>query len=144
MEQIRAMKSLFQATIDKTRGVVRPLLQRRKAPAFVPPPPRPSGDDKSYAAVAVRPCKNACQAALALAHQRLLKNEAPESLPLPGCTNPGCRCRLETFHDRRAAGERRSRGDEADSDLNDANRRLPGDRRINKQRARPTAYFNDY
>jgi len=145
MEQIKAMKSLFQATVDKTRGVVEPLLQRRSTPAPELPLVRRNGDDKSYAAVAVRPCTNACPAAMALAHQRLLKNEAPESLPLPGCTNSSCRCRLETFYDRRAADERRTRGDDdTNEESNDGNRRLPGDRRVNKQRARPTAYFNDY
>jgi hypothetical protein len=145
MEQIRAMKSLFQATVDKTRGVVQPLLQRRKAPAPVSPVVRRNSDHKSYAAVTVRPCTEACQAAVALAHKRLLKNEAPESLPLADCTNPSCRCRLETFHDRRAAGERRTRDDDdTNQESSDDNRRLPGDRRVNKQRARPTAYFNDY
>jgi len=145
MEQIKAMKSLFQATVDKTRGVVEPLLQRRRAPAPFATAVRRNGDDKSYAAVAVRPCTGACQAAMALAHKRLLQNEAPDSLPLADCTNVRCRCRLETFHDRRAAGERRMRGeDDTDEESNDDNRRLPGDRRVNKQRAQPTAYFNDY
>lgn len=146
------MKSLLRATVEATRGVVAPLTARRNgvanatpgrspapAPAATPGPSR-----ESYAAVAIRPCPQACEKAQALAHRRMLKDEAPESLPLPGCTNNGCKCRFEYFHDRRAEGERRDRGDDEEEAKDDSNRRLPGDRRINKQRARPTSYFNDH
>jgi len=137
------MKSLLRATLEATRGVVEPLIARRSAAARpVAPTPVPQ---QSYVAVAIRPCPGACQAALALAHQRLLKHEVPEHLPLPGCTNAKCRCRLEEFEDRRAEGERRQRLDEETTGVDDdVNRRLPGDRRIARQRARPTAYFNDH
>ena len=90
----------------------------------------------------MRPCTDACAAARAIAHRRLLFAEAPESVPLPGCKNPDCRCRLERFDDRRAADERRMR--DREQDAANGERRLPGDRRINKQRARPVSYFNDY
>lgn len=140
------MKSLFRATVEATRGFVAPLTARRNGAAKprVPEPiVRQPGRD-SYAAVTVRPCKQACEKAQALAHRRMLKDEAPESLPLPGCTNSACQCRFEYFEDRRAEAERRGRGREDDDATGDSNRRLPGDRRINKQRKRPTAYFNDY
>lgn len=142
MEQIRAMKSLFRATMVATRGIVRPLISRRNGV------PEPAASDpaanRSYSAIAVRPCRGACDAALKIAHNRLLKREAPAELPLPGCTNTQCRCRLEAFEDRRAADERRQRLDDTASFDRDENRRSPGDRRINKQRARATSYFNDY
>jgi len=142
------MKSLFRATIEATRGVVAPLAARRNGVAKstpTPPPPATRGPSReSYGAVAIRPCARACEKAQALAHRRVLKDEAPDSLPLPGCTNHGCKCRFEYFHDRRAEGERRDRGVDGEDGEKDSNRRLPGDRRINKQRARPASYFNDH
>lgn len=140
------MKSLFRATVDLTRGVMEPLMARRGAVAEAPPPPplRPPVANRSYAAVTVRPCAGACEAAQALAHKRILRDEAPTDLPLPGCTNNACQCRFEEFEDRRAADERRHRPEDTSSFDGDVNRRLPGERRVNKQRAKPTSYFNDY
>lgn len=142
------MKSLFRATVEATRGVVAPLTARRNGVAKSTPTPTPAAtpgpNRESYAAVAIRPCAQACEKAQALAHRRMLRDEAPESLPLPGCTNNGCKCRFEFFHDRRAESERRDRGRDGDDAETSSNRRLPGDRRINKQRARPTSYFNDH
>jgi len=139
------MKSLFRTTLEKTRGVIKPLLDRQRRANNAPPAPVPTpGPQASYAAVAIRPCVGACEAALALGHRRMLKREAPEELPLQGCTNANCRCHFEKFDDRRAEGERRDRPEDTSSFDEGVNRRLPGDRRVNKQRSRPTAYFNDH
>ena len=138
------MKALLRTTLEATRGVVKPLLARRRGVGSTPATTRTPRTQASFPAVTIRPCPNACEAALALGHRRILKRDAPEELPLQGCTKTDCRCRLEEFDDRRAEGERRDRPDDACRFDDGENRRLPGDRRINKQRSRPTAYFNDH
>ena len=64
----------------------------------------------SYHAVAIRPAKDACEAAKEAAGQRYLSKDAP-LLPLKDCTRPEhCACRYQHYDDRRAGPRRESEG----------------------------------
>jgi hypothetical protein len=67
---------------------------------------RPSGDNKRWHAVSVKPCPGACPTAASGRVRRWLSREAPQ-LPLPGCTRPDtCRCTYQHHEDRRSGGRR--------------------------------------
>ncbi|MCX4189834.1 hypothetical protein [Methylophaga sp. OBS3] len=82
-----------------------------------------------YAAVQVRACGNACQAAVQTAKITFLNTQAP-TLPLNACDRIGqCECRFQHFADRRHQPDRRLNtiSDEVTLD-NDARRNRAGRR----------------
>ncbi|MBN1237957.1 MAG: hypothetical protein JXB36_05620 [Gammaproteobacteria bacterium] len=62
--------------------------------------------ERQYAGVAIKPGRNACEAAESLRGRKLLVGEAPP-LPLSGCTSDHCSCVFRKFDDRRAGEARR-------------------------------------
>jgi len=80
-------------------GLVKGLLQRPRKPA------RSSRKAQPYHAVSIRFGKNACQAAKALAEQRILGKDAPR-LPLAKCDAERCGCVFVHYDDRRSEGRR--------------------------------------
>ena len=67
-----------------------------------------STESNPYMAVEIRCFKDeGCEAARALAGQRILVSEAP-LLPLPDCDSERCRCRYRRYEDRRQEARRDS------------------------------------
>lgn len=64
-------------------------------------------DEQNYPAVKVKPCTNACQAAVQTSQLTFLTNQAPR-LPLNACDRIGeCDCQFRHYADRRQQEDRR-------------------------------------
>jgi hypothetical protein len=117
----------------RDKSVVRTDAQRKRAPSFE--------------AVVVKPGRNACAAATALAEQRHLGSEAP-MLPLRDCDRADiCQCRYVHYSDRRGGPRRKVDGA---LPTNQQTVQLEEQRRDQGRRAdersddgRPLAWFKD-
>ncbi len=67
---------------------------------------QPREHEQHFYGSAVQIDSNPCDAAMAIADERYLADEAPK-FPLPGCDRGECRCRLLPQDDRRAGYDRR-------------------------------------
>jgi len=70
--------------------------------------PENKGDsaEAEFRAVSIRPCKNACEAAIGLSGKRFLTHKPP-FLPLADCDQSMCQCRYQHHEDRREEEDRR-------------------------------------
>lgn len=135
-------------TFGTTLGIVSPWLYWKflRKPAAARRQVQAGPQENPYQAIEVRAGLMACEAASAMAGQRILSDRAPE-LPLPDCDQKNCHCRYVHLDDRRSGEERRLPFDKTmsfDLQAKIDKRSAKLDRRRGDRHAQPRSYFNDY
>jgi hypothetical protein len=138
------MNPFVRQTLDKVRhfASTRDLARSGKS-ARVTTGSKPAAR-RSFAAVGIRPGLVACDNVMNFVSRRMLEKDAPK-LPVPGCFEGSCNCRYVKLADRRRGEDRRfpyANGQVANA-LTSEKRDL-ADRRAQRVRAKPRAYFNNY